>query len=44
MVFNDPNLRDACRTGDIQTVRDIVTSKEVNINNNDYLGITPLMC
>merc|ERR1712126_23490 len=33
----------ACDVGNIQTVRDIVSSKEVDINGTDYYGDTPLM-
>ena len=46
MVFTIKNLCSACITGDIQTVRDIVTSKEVDINDTDNYystDITPLM-
>jgi len=46
MVFTIENLCDACRHGDIQTVRDIVSSKEVDINDTkttNSLGITPLL-
>ena len=42
MVFTIKNLCNACITGDIQTVRDIVTSKEVDINDAEYDN-TPLM-
>ena len=42
MVFTIKNLCSACITGDIQTVRDIVTSKEVDINDAEYDN-TPLM-
>ena len=41
MVFTIENLCDACYEGDIQTVRDIANSKEVDINDTDD---TPLMC
>jgi len=44
MVFSINNLCGACSAGDIQTVRDIVNSKEVNINETVYGGSTPLMC
>jgi len=38
------NLYDACNNGFIQTVRDIVINKDVDINNTDeYHGYTPLM-
>jgi len=43
MVFTINDLSDACHDGDIQTVRDIVTSKEVDINDTDDCGYTPLM-
>merc|ERR1712130_925046 len=43
MVFTIKNLCDACGDGNIQTVRDIVTSKEVDVNHTDYHGNTPLM-
>ena len=43
MVFTIDNLCDACEAGDIQTVRDIVTSKEVDINDTAHDGDTPLM-
>ena len=42
MVFTIENLFDACIAGDIQTVRNIVYSKEVDINDT-YNGTTPLM-
>ena len=42
MVFTIKNLSDACNDGDIQRVRDIVTSKEVDINDT-YNEWTPLM-
>ena len=42
MVFTIKNLCNACITGDIQTVRDIVNSKEVDINDAEYDN-TPLM-
>jgi len=43
MVFTIRNLCVACIEGDIQTVRDIVTSKEVDINDRYFTGSTPLM-
>ena len=42
MVFTINNLCDACYDDDIQTVRDIFTSKEVDINDIDDDGDTPL--
>jgi len=44
MVFTIENLCEASRDGDIQTVRDIVTSKEVDINDTENNEWTPLMC
>ena len=43
MVFTINDLCDACSSGDIQRVRDIVNSKEVDINDSDYDGYTSLM-
>ena len=44
MVFTIEDLYDACILGDIQRVRDIVNSKEVDINDTYNHGYTPLMC
>ena len=43
MVFTIEKLYEVCYNSDIQTVREIVTSKEVDINELYYTGCTPLI-
>ena len=43
MMFTINELCDACCNDDIQTVREIVTSKMVDINKMRYNGFTPLI-